>query len=90
MAILLAVLSVGAIIIASLASYTHSGFANAQQNKTSMQSSLTVEQARRIVTPLYEALNEPTKKDVPALLANRPTLTTNPVRPTRIVCRVIN
>lgn len=70
MAILLAVLSVGAIIIASLASYTHSGFANAQQNKTSMQSSLTVEQARRIVAPLYEALNEPTKKDVPALLAN--------------------
>ena len=70
MAILLAVLSVGAIIIASLASSTHSGLANAQQNKTSMQPSLTVEQARRIVAPLYEALNEPTKKDVPALLAN--------------------
>lgn len=33
----LAVLSVGAIIIASLASSTHSGLANAQQNKTSMQ-----------------------------------------------------
>jgi predicted ester cyclase len=31
--------------------------------------SLTMEQARRIVAPLYEALNEPTKKDVPALLA---------------------
>ena len=31
--------------------------------------SLTVEQARAIVAPLYEALNEPTKKDVPALLA---------------------
>jgi predicted ester cyclase len=31
--------------------------------------SLTVEQASTIVTPLYEALNEPTKKDVPALLA---------------------
>lgn len=70
MAIRLAVLSVGAIIIASLASSTHSGLANAQQNKTSMQPSLTVEQARRIVAPLYEALNEPTKKDVPALLAN--------------------
>jgi predicted ester cyclase len=27
------------------------------------------EQARAIVAPLYEALNEPTKKDVPALLA---------------------
>ena len=60
MAIRLAVLSVGAIIIASLASSTHSGLANAQQNKTSMQPSLTVEQARRIVAPLYEALNEPT------------------------------
>ena len=70
MAIRLAVLSVGAIIIASLAFSTHSGLANAQQNKTSMQPSLTVEQARRIVAPLYEALNEPTKKDVPALLAN--------------------
>lgn len=68
--ILLAVLSVGAIIIVSLASSTHSGLANAQQNKTSMQPSLTVEQARRIVAPLYEALNEPTKKDVPTLLAN--------------------
>ena len=70
MAIRLAVLSVGAIIIASLAFSTHSGLANAQQNKTSMQPSLTVEQARRIVAPLYEALTEPTKKDVPALLAN--------------------
>jgi len=69
-AILLAVLSVGAIVITSLASSTHSSLANAQQNKTAMQPSLTVEQARRIVTPLYEALNEPTKKDVPALLAN--------------------
>ena len=36
-AIRLAVLSVGAIIIASLASSTHPGLANAQQNKTSMQ-----------------------------------------------------
>jgi predicted ester cyclase len=31
--------------------------------------SLTVEDARRIVAPLYEALNEPGKKDVHALLA---------------------
>ena len=30
---------------------------------------LTVEQARKIVAPLYEALNEPAKKDVGALLA---------------------
>ena len=32
-------------------------------------SPLTVEEARVIVTPLYEALNEPAKKDVAALLA---------------------
>lgn len=31
--------------------------------------SLTVEEARRLVAPLYEALNEPAKKDVHALLA---------------------
>ena len=30
---------------------------------------LTVEQARAIVWPLYEALNQPSQKDVPALLA---------------------
>lgn len=30
---------------------------------------MTEAQARAIVTPLYEALNEPAKKDVPALLA---------------------
>ena len=30
---------------------------------------LTVEQATAIVAPLYDALNEPAKKDVPALLA---------------------
>jgi predicted ester cyclase len=28
-----------------------------------------VEEARRIVPPLYDALNQPSKKDVPALLA---------------------
>ena len=32
-------------------------------------SSLTAEEARRIVAPLYDALNEPGKKDVAALLA---------------------
>ena len=36
-AICLAVLSVGAMFIASFASSTHSGLANAQQNKTPMQ-----------------------------------------------------
>ncbi len=33
------------------------------------QPELTVERARQIVAPLYEALNEPQTKDVPALLA---------------------
>lgn len=33
------------------------------------QHQLTAAEARVIVAPLYEALNEPTKKDVPALLA---------------------
>jgi predicted ester cyclase len=44
--------------------------ANAQTPQVEIAPSLTVEQARAIVAPLYEALNEPTKKDVPALLAN--------------------
>ena len=44
--------------------------ANAQTPQGEIAPSLTVEQARAIVAPLYEALNEPTKKDVPALLAN--------------------
>ncbi len=77
----LAVLStgIGILLIASVASLTHLDLANAQQNKTLIQNnsiaqgyiapSLTVEQARAIVAPLYEALNEPTNKDVPALLA---------------------
>ena len=43
--------------------------ANAQTTQDDIAPSLTVEQARAIVAPLYEALNEPTKKDVPALLA---------------------
>jgi predicted ester cyclase len=34
-----------------------------------MTAALTVEQARRIVAPLYEALNEPATKDPAALLA---------------------
>lgn len=32
-------------------------------------STLTVEEARKIVAPLYDALNQPARKDVPALLA---------------------
>jgi predicted ester cyclase len=32
--------------------------------------SLTPQQARAIVAPLYDALNEPIKKDIPALLAS--------------------
>ena len=43
--------------------------ANAQTAQEDIAPSLTVEQARAIVAPLYEALNEPTNKDVPALLA---------------------
>ena len=43
--------------------------ANAQTVQDDIVPSLTVEQARAIVAPLYEALNEPAKKDVPALLA---------------------
>src|SRR5580692_6214033 len=36
---------------------------------TTVAPSFTKEQARAIVAPLYEALNEPTKKDVKGLLA---------------------
>ena len=43
---------------------------NAQTVQTDIAPSLTVEQARAIVAPLYEGLNEPTEKDVPALLEN--------------------
>ncbi len=42
---------------------------NAQTVQADIAPSLTVEQARTVVAPLYEALNEPTQKDVPALLA---------------------
>jgi len=41
----------------------------ATDNKAFTGSTLTIEDARRIVAPLYEALNEPSKKDVSALLA---------------------
>nr|UXE45560.1 hypothetical protein Hi04_10k_c4998_00003 [uncultured bacterium] len=40
-----------------------------QAAPTTTASPLTVEQARAIVTPLYDALNQPAKKDVNALLA---------------------
>jgi predicted ester cyclase len=43
--------------------------ANAQTLQGNIAPSLTVEQARVIVAPLYEALNEPTSKNVSALLA---------------------
>jgi predicted SnoaL-like aldol condensation-catalyzing enzyme/predicted ester cyclase len=36
---------------------------------TAPASFLTIDEARRITAPLYDALNEPAKKDVPALLA---------------------
>jgi predicted ester cyclase len=38
------------------------------KNKAGAQSQLTVETARKIVRPLYDALNQPQKKDVAALL----------------------
>ena len=63
---------------------------NAQTVQTDIAPSLTVEQARAIVAPLYEALNEPTEKDVRLCWRTQPILTTDPVRPTRIVCHVIN
>jgi len=46
-------------------------FANPEQPPTAglTASSLTVEEARRITAPLYDALNQPAKKDVSALLA---------------------
>ena len=43
--------------------------ADHQPAGASAASSLTVDEARRIVAPLYDALNEPGKKDVAALLA---------------------
>jgi predicted SnoaL-like aldol condensation-catalyzing enzyme/ketosteroid isomerase-like protein len=48
-----------------------SSFAEAgpQPKSAAMDSSITIEEARRIVGPLYDALNEPGKKDVSALLA---------------------
>jgi predicted SnoaL-like aldol condensation-catalyzing enzyme len=43
-------------------------FAEPDHQPTGLAASLTVEEARRIVAPLYDALNEPAKKDVSALL----------------------
>jgi predicted ester cyclase len=40
-----------------------------QPTPAATASSLTVDEAQRIVAPLYDALNEPSKKDVAALLA---------------------
>jgi predicted SnoaL-like aldol condensation-catalyzing enzyme len=41
----------------------------AQPVPSGVAESLTIEQARTIIAPLYEALNQPAKKDVPGLLA---------------------
>ena len=57
-------------LFASFAIGTELVSVNAQTVQADIAPSLTVEQARVIVAPLYEALNEPTEKDVPALLAN--------------------
>jgi predicted ester cyclase len=43
--------------------------ANAQGGQIDVAPSLNKEEASAVVAPLYEALNEPGKKDVPALLA---------------------
>jgi predicted ester cyclase len=61
-----------AVLTVTIATYGLLDLVFAQGPPTSQSDiapSLTVEQARAIVAPLYEALNEPTKKDVPALLA---------------------
>jgi predicted SnoaL-like aldol condensation-catalyzing enzyme len=44
-------------------------FAEPDRETSVAAAPLTLEEARRIVAPLYEALNQPAKKDVPALLA---------------------
>jgi predicted SnoaL-like aldol condensation-catalyzing enzyme/predicted ester cyclase len=44
-------------------------FAEPDRQTCAAASPLSVEQARAIVAPLYDALNQPAKKDVPALLA---------------------
>jgi predicted SnoaL-like aldol condensation-catalyzing enzyme/predicted ester cyclase len=41
-----------------------------QPDPTATASSLTVDEARKIVAPLYDALNQPARKDVAALLAD--------------------
>ena len=45
------------------------GASFAAPDSATAASPLTMEEARRIVAPLYDALNQPAKKDVPALLA---------------------
>ena len=62
-----------AVLLAMFASFAISAMfvsVNAQTVQVDFAPSLTVDQARAIVAPLYEALNEPAEKDVPALLAN--------------------
>ena len=62
-----------AVLLALFASFAISATfvsVNAQTAQADIEPSLTVQQARAIVMPLYEALNEPAEKDVPALLAN--------------------
>jgi predicted SnoaL-like aldol condensation-catalyzing enzyme/ketosteroid isomerase-like protein len=44
-------------------------FAAPDGQSATAASPLTVEEARKIVAPLYDALNQPARKDVPALLA---------------------
>jgi predicted SnoaL-like aldol condensation-catalyzing enzyme len=44
-------------------------FAEPDRKAPADPASLTLEDARKIVAPLYEALNQPARKDVPALLA---------------------
>jgi predicted ester cyclase len=61
--------SASAALIAVFAFGLTAASAKAQTAQGGGGLSLTVDQARAIVAPLYEALNEPTKKDVPALLA---------------------
>jgi hypothetical protein len=48
---------------------------------------LTIAEARAIVEPLYDALNEPGKKDVAALLAKAAILIINPITQTKIGLR---
>jgi predicted SnoaL-like aldol condensation-catalyzing enzyme len=44
-------------------------FAEPERQSSAEPAALTVAEARRIVAPLYDALNQPARKDIPALLA---------------------